>query len=135
MRRALTIIALVTTLFACGAGFWAVRAAALASFILPGATNVNVSWQTLGGLRITYHNAGAPFAWRDELGRRLSAAGWHGRGYPNVGAKRPPFVTVWYTHDMQLGFVVITERAVFGGDADDPTRVIVDVSRELHLSR
>jgi hypothetical protein len=133
MRRAYVMMALVALLLACGAGFWAAHRAAVASFILPGARDIALAWQRPNGLQITYHDSGAPFAWRDELGRRLKAVGWSGHGYPNVGAKRPPFVTVWYTRDTPIGPLVIAERAVFGGDADDPTRVIVEVYRDLRL--
>ncbi len=73
------------------------------------------------------------------MARRTGAAaqcgGLERARLPNIGAQTPPFVTVWYTRDMQLGPIVVAERAVFGGDDDDPTRVIVEVYRELHLSR
>jgi hypothetical protein len=87
----------------------------------------------LGRIRVTYRAPGEPFAWRGALAQRLEAAGWRGRSFSNVGARRPPFVTIWYTHETVLGPIVLVERAVFGGDADAPDLAIVDVARELRF--
>jgi hypothetical protein len=132
-RLGAALLALLSCLALCGASCWGVRAAAVAPFVLPQASELDATWQGLGRIRVTYRAPGEPFTWRGALAQRLEAAGWRGRSFSNVGARRPPFVTIWYTHETVLGPIVLVERAVFGGDADAPDLAIVDVARELRF--
>ncbi|GAB4202761.1 MAG: hypothetical protein OHK0022_26270 [Roseiflexaceae bacterium] len=107
------------------------RAAAFGPFVLPGARDLRVEWRGLGTLAVAYDAPGEPFAWRGQLSRQLSAQGWYSRSYPNVGVDRPPFSTIWYTRESRVGFLRLTERAVFGNAPDDPQAASVEVEREI----
>lgn len=128
MRRALLVGGLAMLL--CAVGVWVGRTATLRPFVLPDASEVELAWRA-GGLTITYVAPGAPFAWRGQLAQQLRAAGWNGRSYSNIGARHPPFITVWFTRDRRVGPLVLTERAVFGNLPNDPTRALVEVYREV----
>lgn len=117
--------------FGCGAGSLAVYRMRSAPALLPGAQNVAVVSRGAGTLRITYRAAGGPFEWRSALAHKLIGEGWIGRSYTNMGATRPPFFTIWFTRRSRFGPINLVQRAVLGGDPNDPQAVIVDVSREL----
>lgn len=135
MWRWLAAVLIGLGLLLCGGGFWMARGAAVAPFVLPQASDTSVRWQGLGALTVSYHAPDEPFAWRTQLGRRLSADGWYARSYPNVGAKRPPFVTVWYTRQTCVGFVLMTERAIFANLPDEPNTARIEVHRDLEFAR
>lgn len=135
MRRAVLIAALGALLLGGGASLWAGRDSAVSLFVLPGATDLATSWRGLGTVRVTYHLPGEPFSWRTQLARRLESEGWTGRSYSNMGARRPPFSTIWYTNEIRLGPIGLVERAILGGSADTPNLAIVEVTRELRIGR
>lgn len=131
MRLVPLIAGLFVFLLACsGLGALASRSA-VSPFILAGAENQVVAWRGLSMVEIAYDSPDEPFAWRDQLANRLLSEGWAGRSYPNIGARRPPFATIWLTRVRQIGPLLLTERVLFGGDANAPNRVLLDVSREL----
>jgi hypothetical protein len=134
LRRALTIGALLIGLLACGGGGWlGLRRAAIEPLVLPGALSVTTAWRGQTTLLVRYHMPGEPFGWRGQLSRQLEGEGWRGRSFTNMGARRPPFVTIFYVRERSIGPLSVVERAVFGGDPDSPNTAIVELTREIYL--
>jgi hypothetical protein len=132
--RGIIAAVLVTAgLLSCGWLVGAAQGAAVAPFVIPGAADVTTDWSGLGTARVSYRFDGEPFGWRGVLSRQLERDGWSGHSYANVGARRPPFVTIWFTYETDIGPLLLNERAVFGTNPDDPNQAIVDIARELRL--
>jgi hypothetical protein len=132
-RRVLLISVLLLGLLSCGLLWRALRGAALEPLILPGALGVAAEWRGQTTLVLRYHLPGEPFSWRGLLAEKLEAEGWRGRSFTNMGARRPPFVTIFYTRERRFGPLLVIERAVFGGNADTPNTAIVELTREVYV--
>jgi hypothetical protein len=128
--RTLVIAATLALVLGCGAGLWALNQSA-SPLVLPEAQGVSTQWRDANTLLVRYDAPGEPFGWRGALAQRLEQAGWRGRSFTNMGARRPPFVTIWYTRERRMGALLIVERAVFGGDADTPYTAQIELTREV----
>lgn len=131
--RRLATLGLVFVLLSCSAIWW-LPGRTVAIVVLPGASELSVQWRGTTAI-VRYRHGGEPFGWRGQLARQLEREGWQGRSFTNMGAKRPPFVTIWYTRKRSFGPFGVVERAVFGGTADTPTIAEVELTRELLLLR
>lgn len=129
--RAMAVGLLLGLLFACAGGLRLIRADSGAELVLPGATDLVVSSRGLGALRMTYSAPGGPFAWHDQIWRQLIAGGWRGQDY-TFGTTRQ-FAVTWYSREIVLGPLRISDSAVVGGDPHDPDAVIIEFHRKLQL--
>lgn len=128
--RVLGIAAILLLVVGCGASLWALNLSA-SPLVLPGAQGVSTHWHNANTLLVRYDTPGEPFGWRGALAKQLEHAGWRGRSFTNMGAKRPPFVTIWYTRERSIGPLLIVERAVFGGDPDAPHTALIELTRDV----
>jgi hypothetical protein len=123
---------LAVCVVACAGGVWATQNSMVTPFVLPGATELDVSGRTLAGLRIVYEAPGQPYAWREAIFQRLVRRGWVSRDY-TFGSTRQ-FTVTWYRRSLDFGPITILESAVVGGDPHNSTLVIIEVHRELHFN-
>lgn len=134
MRRILLITAIAASLLACGSGLALARSAALARFIAPGAADVRVKQQGIGRATITYQAAGDPYAWRDLIARRLDRSGWSGHAYTTFGGSGWSYTVLWYSRELRVGPIAMTEYAVLGGDPDHPNQALIRLSFRMGLA-
>jgi hypothetical protein len=127
----MVVSAVVIICLAAGAfGVWQAQQAALAPFLLPEASSVQISQSSPRTTIISYHAEAR--SWRKRLTGQLTQADWQVRSYSNPGASLGQWEYVsWYTRDTHIGPFVLHEHAQFLINERDPTEVRLQLDRSV----
>lgn len=124
-RRIVLIATLFVALLACAFGTWRIGQPSTGPFMIPCATDIVVRTTDLGQTELTYHTAGVPYAWYDDLTRSLAALGWR-----DVNPWRPYGQYATYAYTVSIGPALIRDEVDLRGDAHD---VWLRLRRTFHL--
>jgi hypothetical protein len=111
MRRKLTILATLLVLGGVGAGVWYTLHPPVGLFLVPGATDIQVSDMGAGAQLITYRAPGAAYAWRAVVERNLVQHSW-----VNPPWWHPGLPELSYTYRSEFGFGTLWSEVELRGD-------------------
>jgi hypothetical protein len=110
MRRILTILATLLVL-GVGAGVWYALHPPVEVFLVPGATDIQVSDMGAGAQLITYRAPGTAYAWRAVVERNLMQHSW-----VNPPWWHPGLPDLSYIHWSEFGLGTLWSEVELRGD-------------------
>lgn len=115
MQRRLVVLGLVLVIGMCSTGLWISTRPLVQPFLIPGATEIDVSMQGWGTQRIRYRVPPSSDAWYFTVGRTLTAQGWRS---PTRYTGGPPADPDMYIRVTSFWRVALWERVRLGGRAE-----------------
>ncbi len=132
MRYVVASAVVIICLAAGAFGVWRTQQAALAPFLLPEASSVEIHQSSPSTTIISYRAEAR--SWRKRLTGQLTQADWQVRSYSNPGAPIGQWEYVsWYTRDTHLGPLVLHEHAQFLINELDPSEVRLQLDRSINV--
>jgi hypothetical protein len=115
MSRSVVVIGVLMMLVACGSAGWMTTRPSLEQFLVPGATDIQVTALGWNERQISYRAPDLPTPWVTAVGRNLEKARWSSPDSVGYGA-----LTRSYTRASSLGFCTLWEWAYLTFDPIRP---------------
>ena len=129
MRRSVAVVGLLIVLVACGGAGWMATRPPLGRFLVPGATDIQVTALGWNEWKLNYRAPDLPTTWSAVVERNLETDGWSSPDSMGYGA-----LSRSYTRASSFGFYALWEWAFLSFDPVKPHTVQIRMRRWIFIS-
>lgn len=128
MRHIVAVIGVLLIVMACGGTAWVATHPSLRQFLVPGATEIQLSRQAWNQWQISYRAPGSPTTWYTDIPRQLEAQRWSSLDRVEYGS-----LTRTYSRAMSFGLCELWEWAYLTFDPLKPASAQIKIRRWITI--